>query len=109
MDWVTVDEESVRGRFARMAEFGSLDPAEPHCWEYRAGGPSPADLKRLGDRLTEQGFTVQEPRVVPGSFGYCMSMERVQIHTPESMIALWRELAALAEEYGVNWGDYSVR
>ena len=91
-----------------MAEFGSLDPAEPHCWKYRAAGPSPADLKRLGDRLTEQGFTVQEPCIVPGSYMHSMSVERVQTHTPESMIALCQERAALAEEYGIRWGDSSV-
>jgi hypothetical protein len=103
-----VNEESIRKHFARMATRG-FDPAQPHPWQYTVSGPSPADLTRFADRLVEQGFVAREPFLSPREDLYVMNVERAQIHTPESLLALSGELAALAEEYGVHCGgSYAV-
>ena len=103
-----MNEEFVRKHFVRMAARG-FDPAQPYPWQFTVTGPTPADLKRFANRLAELSFVAREPFLSPHGGGYVMNVEREQVHTPGSLVALSDELTALAEEYGVYCGGgYAV-
>jgi hypothetical protein len=92
-----------------------LDVTEPLLWGYYFTNDTEDGLKQVAEVLAGQGYTVvdlyesdfdEEDEIEPDpDSAWWLHVEKVEVHTPESLFARGEELEALAESLGVTSYD----
>lgn len=103
-----MDITAINEMFANIRENTDWDLAGELVWGYFFVNTTPEPLEGLANVLEGQGYTVVElfePELEEGEAPYhVLHVEKVEIHTPESLDQRNHELQALAEANGVE--DY---
>lgn len=92
-----------------------LDVTAPLLWGYYFTNDSEAGLKSAAEVLAGQGYTVvdlyeaeadEEEGIEPDpESAWWLHVEKVEVHTPDSLFARGEELEALAEKLGLTSYD----
>ena len=102
------EELRHRGTFAQMQAEG-WDTSIPMLWGYFFLAHDRASLVRVAKRLTALGYRrVSVEATDPDEYGqvlFQLQVERVEVHTPESLAQRNSELQALAWEEGLKSYD----
>lgn len=90
-----------------------LDVTQPLLWGYYFTNDSEDGLKKAAEVLAGQGYTVvdlyesdfdEEEEKDPDA-AWWLHVEKVEVHTPESLFARGEELEQLAEDLGLTSYD----
>ncbi len=92
-----------------------LDVTEPLLWGYYFTNDSEAGLKQVAEILAGQGYTVvdlyesefdeEEGDEPDTDSAWWLHVEKIEVHTPESLFARGEELEAIAENLGITSYD----
>ena len=91
----------LQSMFSEMRAKAPWDVDGPLLWGYFFLDPSAARLRRAAAELLAAGYRVVSVREVPGDGQFRLHVEKVEVHSPESLHKRNSELYALAEKYGI--------
>src|SRR5215218_7119156 len=95
----------IEEMFEGMEREAGWDTSAPLVWGYFFSDADEPKLFALAERLREMGFGIVDVYPSDDSTEFVLHVERIEAHSPESLLDLNHELAALAATFGVDSYD----
>lgn len=101
----------IKDLFVNIAE--NLDVSQPLLWGYYFTNDTEEGLQKAAEALASQGYTVvdlyasdpDEDEEPNPDTAWWLHVEKVEVHTPESLFARGEELERLADEFELTCYD----
>lgn len=91
----------LQAMFASMRAKTSWTVDGPLLWGYFFLDPNPSKLRQAASELESAGYRLVSVEETKRKGVYRLHMEKVEIHSPDSLYRRNGELYALAEKYGI--------
>jgi len=91
----------LQAMFSDMRAKAPWNVDGPLLWGYFFLDSKPSRLREAASELQAAGYKLVSVEEIPGKGVFRLHMEKVEIHTPETLHKRNGELYALAEKYGI--------
>lgn len=102
-----INPEEVELLFQTIREEG-VEPEGLHLWGFNFLAEAKGRLKQLGEKLLEQGFTLEPPEFSAELGAFLLVTYKMEAHTATSLNERNRSFHALAEKYEVAYDGPEV-